>query len=475
MGPGARLALRQEHKLVMSHQLRQAIELLQLPVLELQARLERELVENPCLEVRDEVEDEVPPGPPDRTAPDPRDLGGRSAAAAFREDWWDYFGQSGDRGSQWVSEPAAAAESHATEPVSDYLTLRQHLRHQLGLSPTSDPERRAAEFLIDQLDDNGYLRGTLPGLARDGGWSVQLLERALKLVQSFDPPGVAARDLVECLDLQLQARGCQAPLVLAIARDHLDDVAGGRLGRVADACGVPRQAVEAAVGLLRQLDPKPGRRFGPGENRCVVPDVTVERVGGEHVVVLNEGVAPRLMINPTYQSLLEQGAALEPATRRFLERRLQSALWLIRAIEQRRLTLYRVSEVIVSRQRAFLEREVPGPVPMTLRDVADATGLHESTVSRATAGKYLQTPRGVFPFRFLFSPSLGGGGAGPVSAEHVRRLIRELVASEDPRRPVSDARISKVLSARGVRVARRTVAKYRAALGIPGSAGRRRP
>ncbi|MFS8640482.1 MAG: RNA polymerase factor sigma-54, partial [Symbiobacteriaceae bacterium] len=262
------------------------------------------------------------------------------------------------------------------------------------------------------------------------------------------------------------------PLVPEIIRHHLEDLAAGRIPRIAERLGVDCAAVQAAADAIRALDPKPGRRFGGGEQpRYVVPDVFVERVGSEYVVIVNEAPLPRLIVSPHYRRLLETA---DGQTRRYVEERIQSALWLIKSIEQRRLTLLRVTEAIVRFQRDFFDRGPRYLRPLTLRDVAQAVGVHESTVSRATSGKWAQTPRGMFELKYFFSSGVQMGCGEGVAAEAVKRMIADLIRQEDPSRPLSDQALAEALAAQGIRIARRTVAKYREEMGVPNSGQRRR-
>ncbi|MCG0239411.1 MAG: RNA polymerase factor sigma-54 [Firmicutes bacterium] len=439
------LTLQQQQRLVMTQELRQALTVLQLPVVDLERFIQQQLLENPVLEVREEAELLAPPEQP--------------WLRAWEAEYdWDLLPPVRDEEEE---------ETPRTQPAPAP-TLAEHLHDQLRLLALSREERRAAAFLIDSLDDNGYLTISLEEAARAANVPVAVMERALRIVQSLEPAGVGARSLQECLLLQWEALGMENPLVPVLIRRYLDDLAAGRLSRIAADLQVTPAEVQAAADLLRHLDPKPGRRFGREGVRYLVPDVTVERVGDQFVVLVNDGMLPRLRISPSYRRLLRN-----PDARPFLERKVQAALWLIRAIEQRRRTLYRVTEAIVRQQQGFFRHGPRYLRPLTLREVAGEIGMHESTVSRAVAGKYIQTPHGLFPLKFFFSSGVEGMD-GALSAEAVKRMIRDLVAAEDPRRPLSDQALTEALVRMGVRISRRTVAKYREEAGIPPSARRRR-
>lgn len=456
MRPGVGLEIEQSQRLVMTPELRQAIAVLQLSSLELADYLEQALLDNPLLEIREEAEQEPEEGP-EPTA---------------EEEWLEYFADGSDLG---YTDLARREKQNSAETfLSDLPTLHDHLLEQLYTVKVTRRQRAIGEFLIGNVDDNGYLRIGVEEAARCLGAGPGEVFQVLRLIQSFDPPGVGARNLTECLLLQLEQLGQKQPLAEAVVRHHLASVAAGHYGRVARCLGVGLKEVQEIVDLIRTLDPKPGRRFGSSRHlRYVQPDVIVERVGGDYVVMVNDAAAPRLTLNPVYQSLLKQGDKLDPATRDFLESRLNAALWLLRSLEQRRLTLYRVASYIVEFQREFLDKGIKFLKPLTLRRVAQALGVHESTVSRATSNKYLQTPRGLFEFRFFFAHPAGTEGR-EISAETVKRLIQEHIASEDPARPLSDQQIADRLRREGIAVARRTVAKYRDELGIPAAPKRRR-
>ncbi|MGB9792170.1 MAG: RNA polymerase factor sigma-54 [Thermacetogeniaceae bacterium] len=322
---------------------------------------------------------------------------------------------------------------------------------------------------MGNINDQGYLQISLEDAQRMCGYPLPAIENVLRIIQSFDPPGVGGRDLAECLLIQLDQRGQRTPLVEKLVRFFLHDLAHGRLQKIANALGVTLQEVQALADLIKSLDPKPGRNFSrPGDTRYIIPDVVVEKVGDDYVVIVNDVCVPRLVINKTYQTLLKQKGSCDPATAQFIENKLKSAIWLIRSIEQRRLTLHRVVQCIVENQRDFLERGVKYLKPLTLKQIAGVAGLHESTVSRTIANKYIQTPQGVFELKFFFSSGVAGAQDGEMfSAESIKRLLKELIENEDSCNPLSDQQLCELLQARGINIARRTVAKYRQELGIP--------
>lgn len=460
MRVGFGLRLEQTQKLIMTPELRQAITILQLSTLELAEYLQEQLLENPVLEVREEGGErdaETPEEPLEAEGPD--------------LDWQEYFQDGTDLG--YIASPREERQEYSYEQyLSGSQTLAEHLALQLELALPPGRGRQVGFFLIGNLDEHGYLCVELAEVAERFSCSEQEVEEVLRILQGFDPPGVGARNLQECLLLQVAQREDRHPLAEELIRHYLRDLAEGRWAHIAQALGTGVAEVQRAVDFIRTLDPKPGRSFAnPHQTRYIVPDAVVERVNGDYVVLVNDSGAPRLGINPLYQSLLQ--GHCDEATRRFVEGKLNAATWILRSIEQRRLTLYRVVECIVQFQREFLERGIKYLRPLNLKQVAEHLGLHESTISRATAGKYVQTPQGVFELKFFFANGLSDRSGAGTSAESIKKLLAEFVAGEDPTRPYTDQVITRHLQGLGINISRRTVAKYRDELGIP-SANRRR-
>ncbi|MEW6399470.1 MAG: RNA polymerase factor sigma-54 [Bacillota bacterium] len=474
---GQYLNLEQRQKLVLSPQLRQALTVLQLPLAGLAQMVQQELCENPVLEVQEEPDwraEDAQAEEPDWRAED---------AQVEEPDWLEFFGDCSDLGvvpgEQSRPEPRgfdllANAPSGLTGGLGDYLLF------QLHVSGAPADLQVIGEYLVGCLDSRGYLAFSTDEVAGALGCDCRLAEEALALVQSLDPPGVGARSLQECLLLQLHRSVVAAEdgEVLALAeclvREHLEDLAAGRLDRLALHLCADVEKIRLAARVVRGLDPKPGLAFGGQPDvRYVQPDVVVERVGSDYVVLVSDWGMPRLGVSRYYRRLLLEGMADEP-TRQFLQERMRRAVWFLRSIEQRRYTLHRVAETMFRYQRDFLDRGWPGLRPLTLRQVAEGAGCHESTVSRAVAGKYAQTPRGMFPLRFFFPGALAGRAGEAVANAAVKRLVQEMVSGEDPASPYSDEVLVALLRERGIDISRRTVAKYRAELGIASSARRRR-
>ncbi len=458
------LKIEQTQKLFMTYKLQQAISLLQLSSLELNVLIQEELQNNPVLEL-DEVWEEEETGGGEKNSPEQEHE--RDAI-----DWELYLREEG-------YEPVPGGARTGESVAYDYClskghSLQEYLLLQSGYCRLTERERKVLEFLIGNIDQNGYLRGELQEFALLLGAERRELEGALQVLQQFDPAGVGARTLRECLLLQLREKEGAPPLAQNIIELYLEEVAENRYKKIAHALQAELPQVQEAVDFIRTLEPKPGRLAGDARDEVsyIQPDILIENVAGDYYVMLSRLSDPRLLINPYYRTLLSQGSC-EALTSSFIKSRLDSALWLLRSIEQRRLTLYKVAEAIVKRQRRFFEEGIKALQPLVLRQIADEIGVHESTVSRATANKYAQTPRGIFPLKFFFASGVESR-AGLVSAESVKSHLREVIGAEDIYTPLSDQRLAELLAKRGITVSRRTVAKYREELAIPSSGRRKR-
>ncbi|MBE3571700.1 MAG: RNA polymerase factor sigma-54 [Moorella humiferrea] len=453
------LSLEQTQKLIMTPELRQAIVVLQLSTLELAEYLQQELQENPLLEIKDEEEiaavEEL-----------------ENDSESFEIDWQEFFQDRSDLG--YVRAPREERpEVNYQNFISGQTSLQDHLLLQLKIAAKTERELEIGTFLIGNLDANGYLKIDIKEAAECLKVSPTAVWQVLQVIQRFDPPGVGARNLAECLLIQLRQRRDAPAAAEKIIRHFLPDIAAGRLKRVAKRLDMSLPAVQEVVDYIRTLDPKPGRAFGGGENRYIVPDVIIERVDDDYVVLLNDLAMPRLGINPYYQALMRQEGGCDPATKRFIESKLNAATWLMRSLEQRRLTLYRVVSCLVQEQREFLDKGLKYLKPLTMRQVAAALGIHESTVSRATANKYVQTPWGIFELKFFFASGVERRG-GAAAAESIKKIIVEAINSEDPANPLTDQQLQELLQRQGIKISRRTVAKYRDEQGIPAATRRKR-
>lgn len=464
MGVGLGLELRQTTGLVLTPQLQQAIRLLQLARPELEATLARECDRNPFLLLPEPAVAARPPAPAPRPREDP--------------DGWMQPAPppAADRTLRARSTSRLAADS-ALPPAEQNLTrppdLRDHLAAQLVADVRDAALRDLALQLVDLVDEDGYLRESDEELAALLGCPAGRVAEARAALQRCEPTGVGARDLAECLALQLAERDRLDPAMRAMLR-HLELVARADFRRLSRLCGVEREDLEEMIAELRGLDPRPGARFAPEEPGLTVPDLVVVRDGDGWTLELNPAAFPRVAVDRAYYAELTS-VALDSDARRFVESCVQEANWLVRALRQRARTILRVGRAIFVHQRGFLERGPAGLAPLVLRDVAEATGLHESTVSRAIAGKSAATPHGVFALRYFFTARIAAGDGGEDhGAEAIRVRIRRLVEQEGPDSVLSDDQIVQALAREGIRIARRTVAKYREAMGIPSSVERRR-
>jgi RNA polymerase sigma-54 factor len=484
-----RLELRLQQKLIMTPQLQQAIRLLQLSRLELSQTITGELMENPVLEEEASAETSEDEGAvAEETAAPKAETGSEPETAASGDvaegsldrlefNWDNYFdqddfGRSGEvEYSKASSEDLPSYEQTLTKPVS----LEEHLLWQLRLSNVSEEDRRVGEVIIGNLDDDGYLRMDLEDIARTAQCPTAKVEQMLGLVQGFDP-GVGARDLRECLTIQIRQLGLQGSLVESIINLHLPDLEKKRFASIARALGVPAEEVFHAAKVIEHLEPKPGRPFGATDNVYIIPDVFVVKIEGKYAVLLNDDGLPRLRINQYYRRLLKAKTAGVDATKTYLEDKLRSALWLIRSIEQRNRTIVRVADSIVRFQYEFLEKGINYLKPLILKQVAEDIGMHESTISRVTTNKYMFTAQGIFELKFFFNSGISrvNGAGEDLSSVTVRERIRQMVAAEDPRRPLTDHELVERLSGEQIAIARRTVAKYRGWLRIPPANKRKR-
>jgi len=464
MRMGYDLTLQQTQKLVITPELRQAINILQYSAIELSEYLEQAVLENPVLELKEEAPEEAAAADSEKE---------KEKEEQFDVDWQEYFQDGSDLG--YIRNYREKKEEIAYEQfVTQSPSLHDHLDVQLQLMVKDERQRLIGEFLIGNIDENGYLCVEVEEAARQLDVPAHEVTQVLEIVQSLDPTGIGARDLVECLLLQLQMKEEQNLVAEKIIRFHIDDLAAGRISKIAQKLHMESRQIQEAGDIIRSLDPKPGSKFSDGQSvKYIVPDVVIERVEGEYIVLVKDVNTPRLFINPTYKKILSGGKQFDAQTKEFIQAKLHAASWIIRSIEQRRLTLYRVVRTIVDLQQGFFNKGVKHLRPLNLKEVADILEIHESTVSRATANKYVQTPLGVFPLKFFFASGVNNAGGLSTSSESIKKMLKEMVEEEEKQKPLSDQKITGILNAGGIKISRRTVAKYRGELGIP-SANRRR-
>lgn len=486
------LEIRQVQKLaqqlVMTPQLQQAIKLLQLSRVELEEMISQELQENPALEEevaaqetenREETQEEAASEPPQ---PPAEPLLSREVSTADKIgtlDWQEYMETHTNSIHGSLTAEADRDEGEGPPSWENTLTkttsLEDHLVWQLRLTKLTDREEAIGLYIIGNLDPNGYLALSVDEVCEATGASPEEIEKVLRQIHFFDPVGVAARDLKECLLIQLENLKLGDTLAARIVSDHLAQLETKRYEKLARELGVTIDDIIDASQVIVSLEPKPARSFEQEDVRAIIPDVSVEKVGGEYVVFLNEEGVPRLRVSSLYRRMAGQQGKEEEEARQYLQEKVRAATWLIKSIQQRQQTLYRVTQCIFRFQCDFLEHGVSQLKPMVLRDVAESIGMHESTVSRATANKYVHTPQGVFELKFFFQSGLKTGNHEDVASESVREKIRSIISKEDLKKPYSDQQIASLLAQETIDIARRTVAKYREAMGILPSSKRRQP
>jgi RNA polymerase sigma-54 factor len=464
----------QTQKLIMTAELKQAIEILQYNSVELKEFIQEELMTNPVLQLQSQ--DEAPlPAVNEVPVPLSEPVQERAQVNDLDNINWKEVsqGMSRERGSSVSSESRDDEFSYESFlPAKE--SLYDHLAFQLCMSDLKGIDYEVAQFLLENIDKNGYLDLQTDEVLVKFPITVEDYERILAVIQTFDPLGVGARNLAECLKIQLLANGSELHLLAAkIIEFYLHDLANNRIQNIAKALSAPLEKVQDACDLVRGLEPKPGRAFSAeDETRYVVPDVVVTKNEGEYVILVSDSTAPKLYINDFYRRILEsdqQNAASE-----YISKKLSSAMKLIKSIEQRRNTIYRVVEAILEYQSEFFER---GPMylkTLTLKDIAERIGVHESTVSRAVSGKYLQCPHGLYEIKYFFQSGVSSEMGESVSSESIKKIMKELVDREDPKKPLSDQQLMEELNQIGIIISRRTVAKYRDELLIPSSSKRKR-
>jgi RNA polymerase sigma-54 factor len=348
-------------------------------------------------------------------------------------------------------------------------SLTDHLMWQLSLQTNDDLLREIGSAILGNLDDDGYLVASLDELAGMGVWDPADVQRALALVQSFDPIGVAARDLQECLLLQIRHLGLDGTPTEKIVADHLRLLQNHQVPEISRKLGIPIEDLKEHIEVIRHLDPKPGSRFNPTQSQYVIPDVYVVKLEDQYVALLNEDGLPQMRISPVYRRLLDKNTENSDETRAYVKDKFRSALWLIKSVEQRQKTIHKVATSIINFQKDFLDHGIEHLRPLVLRDVANDIGMHESTVSRVVTNKYMHTPQGVFEMKYFFHSGISSSYGESVSSVTIKQRIRKIIEAEDPRKPLSDSKIVSILQREGLVLARRTIAKYREELKIPTS------
>jgi len=456
----------QRQQQVLAPQMRQSLEFLQVPLLELRSLVRQEMERNPTLEEQppDNEPVEVEAGDEESRKTEEQEFQDEFKVLAQMDDEWREYFRLTQSARPYTASDAARREfmmNSLTRPES----LQDHLLSQLKLFGMPDHEQRLGELIIGSINDDGILTASVEELATSAGYTTAEVQRVLDTIREFDPVGVGARNLRECLLLQLARLGMQESVAARVVREHLEDLGAKRYAAIAHALKLPAEEVQQLAHFIATLDPKPGRRFSAEEPAYVTPEVLVQKVRGEYVVLLDNEQLPHLSISKAYRQLMENPATTGEV-KAYIRDKIRAGAFLIKSIQQRQQTIFRIATEIIRVQREFLEHGVSHLQPLTMAQVAAALGLHETTISRALANKYMLTPRGAFEMKYFFTPGYKNAAGQTVSNKTIKDVIRQLVAAEDTTRPLSDQAIVARLREQGFAVARRTIAKYREELRI---------
>lgn len=471
MKMGFELNLSQTQKLIMTPELRQAIQILQFNNVELMEFIYKQLEVNPFLESVDNKNQES--SGEEHSEYEKSDFDKSDNKDEI--DWKEITEKYDDLSYKAYEKTADSDEKQTFESyTSKKMSLKDHLMVQLGVSVKTNKEKRIGEFIIESLDNKGYLGCSIQDISLLLNEDVVEVERVLRLIQTFDPVGVGARNLSECLMIQLKDKGIQDKNAYIIAEQYLEEIATNKIQKIAKDLHITVSRVQSICDIIKMLEPKPSRGFIVDSDniRYIVPDVTIEKINGEYIIIVNDNNLPVLTISSYYQNMIKNLDDKE--ANKFLSDKLNSSMWLIKSIEQRRMTLYKVVESILKFQRKFFDEGKTALKPLVLKDVAEDIGVHESTVSRATNGKYVQTPIGLFELKYFFASSLSESEGEGISSTSVKSQIQKLINEENTQKPLSDQKIAEMLSSEGIGISRRTVAKYRDEMRIPSSSMRRR-
>jgi RNA polymerase sigma-54 factor len=470
-----KLNLKLSQRLVMTPSLQQAIKMLQMTRLELSEAVNQEVIENPVLEDAAEEDENAPAAsataepetPAPAETPEPQ-------KDAFEEiDYESYFQDYMDSGynpRQFEEREEIPLENTLAEQPD----LSEYLNWQLGMSAAKGPSLEAGKFLIGNIDEDGYLQVSREEIEKAGSWSSEDVETALEIVRGFDPPGICAYDLPDCLRRQVRTLGIENEILDKVLTTHWKLFLNRQFAALAKELNVPMMELQTVLTIVKNLETKPGRRYASDRTVYVQPDVVVRKVDGEYIVILDEDGLPRLRISNSYRRMLHnENGSLAAEAKEYLKERMRSAVWLIKSLDQRQRTIYKVAESIVMHQKEFLDKGIEFLRPLVLRDVANDIGMHESTVSRVVSNKYMQTPRGILPMKYFFHTGIDSSEGEDVSSLSIKNKISKMISEEDPRKPLSDAKLMQRLRSEGIQIARRTVAKYREELRLASSSQRK--
>jgi len=478
--------LKLSQQLLMTPQLQQAIKLLQLSRMELEEFVQEQLSENPILEEghhetsEEKVETERAKEATEQQAVEDHmgsavDIVDKVSEGEPNDMDWENFSRMQERAAPTPSSAKKGDDEYPNyeNMVTRAASLNEHLMMQIGELDLSENEHNIAQLLIGNIDERGYLRTTLEEISQAEGHSVDAFDDILDTIQRLDPPGVGARDLKECLLLQLRQNHLKNGIVEKIVEHHMHDLETRNFNTISKALKVPLEAVIENMQIISELEPVPGRQYGGETTQYIVPDVYVFKLGGEWSVALNEDGLPRLRVSEVYRDMLSKKQT-QGNDKDYIQDKMKSALWLIKSIQQRQRTIFKVTECIVKRQHEFFEQGVEFLKPMILKDIAEDISMHESTISRVTNNKYVHTPRGIFELKYFFNSSVSMADGSNMASESVKRMIADIVKSENTKKPFSDQKIVEMLEEKGIQLARRTVAKYREQLNILPSSKRKK-
>ncbi|ABW66316.1 RNA polymerase factor sigma-54 [Desulfosudis oleivorans] len=470
--------LKLSQQLVMTPQLQMAIRLLQLNRLEMVDMIQQELSENPALEEAPETAPEDELSTDDREAEALPERVEAEKEVSIEEkisdqvEWENYLNEYNSYGGvQFESE--AREQPQYESFVASHKSLKDHLLWQFLMTLPTGQEEAIASLIVGNVDDDGYLKADVAEIAATANAPIEQVETILAMLQNFDPPGVCARTLAECLLIQARQLGIDTPVIAGILNNHMKHLESKNYKVIARALKTDTEEIVAAVNLIRTLEPRPGRSFKQEDAGYIIPDIYVHKFENDFVIVLNDDDLPRLHISPYYRQAMRGRAAGSKEAKEYLQEKIRSATWLIKSIQQRQKTIYAVMNSILKFQRDFFEKGVAHLRPMILRDVAEDIGMHESTISRVTTNKYAHTPQGIFELKYFFNSAINRTGADSMASVSVQDKIRQIIKNENPKKPFSDDKIADILKAANINIARRTVTKYREAMGILSSTKRK--
>ncbi|MDA0322013.1 MAG: RNA polymerase factor sigma-54 [Verrucomicrobia bacterium] len=463
------LSQQQRMQMILAPQLRQSLEMLQLPILELRTVIQQELEQNPTLEESPGDNEQIEIESGSSELEDNKELDfdkDFEAMAQLDDEWRDYFFQ--DQNNYGSTSESAEKHQFLLDSLPQQESLQEHLMGQLTFAGLSEDDEKIAEMIIGSIDEDGYLTLSIEDLSETAGFDVEHLRDILSIVQEFHPTGVGAKDLRECLLLQLERLGQVDSLARKIVEGHLKDIGARKFSTASKALKVSVEDIQEAARFIASLDPKPGRICTAEVSSYVFPEVVVQKIEGEYLIMMDDDQLPHLRISNHYRQLMREATTTRDV-KNYIQERVRAGAFLIKSIHQRQKTIYKIAAEIVRVQKAFLDQGIAHLKPVTMSQVADAVGVHETTVSRAVNGKYMRTPQGMYEMKYFFTTGLKAADGRDVSNRTVKDMILTLVAAEDPANPHSDQELLEDLKEQGINIARRTIAKYRLVLRIPPS------